>query len=532
MSFVSSQRTPAFPLSADGAPGGRKGSISVTVTLMFLVFTVLGMGMLLLSQVHLKAGAARKNSALLDYAVENGIKRALEDIDGALASRATLIEVTPGRMSELRSDALLGGIKIVEELFGWPLPRLIRETWENMSWESVTACDPERTEDREDFLSIGYRFRIDSEGKLANFKPKRASQCDASLNVLAGRLPLPCVPLLLNKKMDAGTENDFLSSKGISFRAAPGGGPTARLEIVENPVIPTDATSLLSKALRLRLFRPEDLDAATVRRAVGLEPSNDPVPDGVYLIHDDLGLGGVFVQGDLEELVTAIDGSFQVICVRSKAGEWVLRFSPALSQTFFAAPDASRSYDLVPEGIIAVNGKIGALGGGTIDASGRVVMAGDEATPSILAGVSLTILSSEGVTISTHLISQGVRWQDGVPYVKDDSSQVIIYSTGKDFLAGTTVEGGISIADGAPANLTIQASLIAGGTGFAVQGKGKDIEVLGGIQAVDYTSEGNTLKISPNGGLAEGRSLPGNAPLSTGPMLYVSLFKVREWKEY
>jgi hypothetical protein len=247
------------------------------------------------------------------------------------------------------------------------------------------------------------------------------------------------------------------------------------------------------------------------------------VPDGVYLIQDDLGLGGVFVQGDIEELITAIDGPFQVICFRSKAGEWVLRFSPALSQTFFTAPDTSRSYDLVPEGIIAVNGKIGALGGGTMDASGRVVLAGDEATPSILAGVSLTILSSEGVTISTHLISQGVRWQDGVPYVKDDSSQVIIYSTGK---------GGISIADGAPANLIIQASLVAGGTGFAVQGKGKAIEVLGGIQAVDYISEGNTLKISPDGGLAEGRSLPENAPLSTVPMLYVSLFKVREWKEY
>jgi len=532
MNYASSRRTSASPPSADGAPGGRKGSISVIVTLMFLVFTVLGMGMLLLSQVHLKAGAGRKNSALLDYASENGIKRALEDIDAALASRATLIEATPGRMSELRSDALLGGTKIVEELLGWPLPRLIRETWEDMSWESVTACDPERTEDREDFLSVGYRLRIDSEGKLANFKPKRASQCDASLNVLAGRLPLPCVPFLLNKKMDAGTENDFLSSNGISFRAAPGGGPAARLEIVKTPVIPTDATSLLGQTLRLRLFRPEDLDAASVRRAVGLEPSNDPVPDGVYLIQDDLGLGGVFIQGDVEELVTAIDGPFQVISFRTEAGEWVLRFSPALGQTFFAAPDGSRSYDLVPAGIIAVNGKIGALGGGTMDASGRVVMAGGEATPSILAGVSLTILSSEGVTISSHLISQGVRWQDGVPYVKDGSSQVIIYSTGKDFLERTTAEGGISIAEGAPDNLTLQASLVAGGTGFAVQGKGKAIEVLGGIQAVDYTSEGTTLRISPDRRLAEGRSLPGNAPLSTEPMLFVSSFSVREWKEY
>ena len=532
MSFASSQKTPASPLSVDGTRGGRKGSISVTVTLLFLVFTVLGMGMLLLSQVHLKAGVSRKNSALLDYAAENGIKRALEDIDGVLASRATLVEVPPDRMPELRSDALSGGTKIVEELFDWPLPRLLRETWEDMSWESVTACGPERTEDREDFLSISYRFRIDSKGKLVNFKPERASQCDASLYVLAGRLPLPCVPFLLNKKMDAGTENDFLSSKGISFRTAPGGGPAASLEVVKTPVIPTDATPLLDKALRLRLFRPEDLDAAAVRRAVGLEPSNDPVPDGVYLIQDDLGLGGVFVQGDIEELVTAIDGPFQVICFRSEAGEWVLRFSPSLRQTFFATPDASRSYDLVPEGIIAVNGKIGALGGGTMDASGRVVLAEEEAVPSILAGVILTILSSEGVTISTHLISQGVRWQDGVPYVKDDSSQVIIYSTGKDFLEGTTEKGGISIAEGAPANLTIQASLIAGGTGFAVQGEGKDIEVLGGIQAVDYTSEGNTLRISPDRGLAEGRSLPGNAPLSTVPMLYISSFRVREWKEY
>jgi hypothetical protein len=159
-------------------------------------------------------------------------------------------------------------------------------------------------------------------------------------------------------------------------------------------------------------------------------------------------------------------------------------------------------------------------------------MAGDDAVPSILAGVSLTILSSEGVTISSHLISQGVRWQDGVPYVKDGSSQVIIYSTGKDFLEGTTAEGGISIAEGAPDNLTLQASLVAGGTGFAVQGKGKAIEVLGGIQAVDYTSEGTTLRISPDRRLAEGRSLPGNAPLSTEPMLFVSSFSVREWKEY
>ena len=157
MSFVSSPRTPASPPSADGTPEGRKGSISIIVTLMFLSFTILGMGMLLLSQVHLKAGAGRKNSALLDYAAENGIKRALEDIDGALTSRTSLIEPTPGRMSELRSDALLGGTKIVEELFGWPLPRLIRETWEDMNWESVTACDPERTEDREEFLSVGYR---------------------------------------------------------------------------------------------------------------------------------------------------------------------------------------------------------------------------------------------------------------------------------------------------------------------------------------------------------------------------------------
>jgi len=151
-----------------------------------------------------------------------------------------------------------------------------------------------------------------------------------------------------------------------------------------------------------------------------------------------------------------------------------------------------------------------------MDASGRVVMAGGEAAPSILAGVSLTILSSEGVTISSHLISQGSAGRTESPMSRTAAPRSSSIRPGRTFWRGQPRKAGSPSPRAAPDNLTLQASLVAGGTGFAFKGKGKAIEVLGGIQAVDYTSEGNTLRISPDRKLAEGRSLPGNAPLSTG----------------
>ncbi|HEX2695496.1 MAG TPA: hypothetical protein VHP61_07055, partial [Acidobacteriota bacterium] len=284
--------------------------------------------------------------------------------------------------------------------------------------------------------------------------------------------------------------------------------------------------------LKIDLFRPEDLNNAVLRRALGLEPSNEPVPDGVYLIRDDLGLGGVFVQGDVTEMVAAIDGNFQAILFVTGAGDWVLRFSPSLGRTVFETPTGTFAFDLIPAGIVCVNGAVASLGGGVVEPSGRVVMVTGEAVPSILAGVSLTIVSSDRVTISSHLISQGVRWRDGIPYIKDANSQLILYATGKDLLDGSAADGSISVAEGAPHGLTVQASLVAAGAGFVIDGTGKEVELLGSLQTTDYASGKNSLAISANPALSDAHTIPAGAPLTTGPMRYIAAFKVLEWREY
>jgi hypothetical protein len=354
----------------------------------------------------------------------------------------------------------------------------------------------------------------------------------AALGAMVGRLPLPSIPLLVEREMTPEERAEFLKRNGISFAPSPEDAASRRLQSMGAPVIPDFPESLLGQALRLRIFKPEDLKPAVLRRALGLEPTSDPVPKGVYLIRDDLGLGGVFVQGDLDEMITVIEDDCQSICFRSEDEEWVLKFSPSRGKTWFISPAGAESFDRIPSGTICVNGKILSLGGGFIDADGRIRISTDKARPSILSGVTLNIISSEEVNLTSHLISQGVRWKEGVPYVKDGSSQIMIYSTGRDLASGQAREARISADAGGPNDLEIQASLVARGEGVVVEGRGRTLHVLGGILASDIAGEGNAIRITPANGLDPGRPYPEGSPLTARPMAYLSSFRVREWREY
>jgi hypothetical protein len=125
-----------------------------------------------------------------------------------------------------------------------------------------------------------------------------------------------------------------------------------------------------------------------------------------------------------------------------------------------------------------------------------------------------------------------VKWQEGVPYVKEEQAQLIVYSTGRDLLQGNPVEGGIVIAESAPRNIKIQASLTARGTGFGIMGEEKHVHLLGGLQAVGYESGGNELRLTalPPGTEWEMLSLP--SPSTTLPVLSLCRFKALDWKEF
>ncbi len=510
----------------------RKGSVTLVSVFLFFIFSALGLSMLYFSQIYLKLSTYKKNSTLLDYASENGIKLGLDHLLNLLSQTVSPSLLSQQGSNELREDTVNKGYEIVEKLLGARLPLNNSQSWESVGWQSSTNFYFERIEEKEDYFHAFYKAEISSEGRIKNFKEARESSLEARLGVLAGNLPLSYIPLLIDKKLDAGQKNNFTKNNKIDFLPSEKNLISPQISFAEGDLIPKDANSQVQKALKIKFFYPQNLSNRRLRTILGLEETNEPVPDGVYLIKDDLGLGGIYVQGDLEEMVTAIEEDFQVVAFLTEQGCWILKFSPQKSKTIFSTPVEVLHYDLIPLGIIIVNGKINSLGGGVMDPSGQAFLVTEEEIPSIINGVNLTIISSDKITISSHLIHQGVKWIDKVPYVKDRNSQLNIFVTGNDFLENTKREGKIIVDKDSPQEIKIQASLTAADKGFSVEGKGKTVHILGSLHASDYSSNGNKLNLAFDERLLEESDLIQNAPKTAKPVLCLSFFKPMEWKEF
>lgn len=508
----------------------KKGSMTLISIFMFFIFSVLGLGMLYNSQIHIRLTACKKNSMLLGYASENGIKQSFNQLVQLALNRTSLSVLSSGETEVLKEDAVNKGMRIIEKLLESEIPLTIASNWEKLGWESSTVFSLKKIEEEASHFSAAYRVDICSEGMLKNFKQRKRSNLEASMNIFTGNLPLSIIPLLIDKELDTEQKKSFLSKNKIDILPSQKNKILPKADFSKD-LLPNEAVPQINKALKINIFYPQDLSTSQLRSALGLEISKEPIPDGVYLIKDDMGLGGIFVQGDLDEMTMAIEDEFQVLYFKIGQSFWVLKFSPAKGKTLFFSAAGVKVYDLVPIGIVIVNGEIHSLGGGVIDSSGTVVLSREEKASCILRGVNLTIISSGRVNISSHLICQGLKWEEGIPYVKDSNSQLNIFATGKDFLGGRPRDGEIVIDENAPKEITIQASLTASGKGFNIQGEKKTVHLLGSLHASDYTSNGNRLELAFDERFLEKKDLLQNAPETVKPVLYLSSLKVIEWKE-
>jgi hypothetical protein len=508
-----------------------KGSVTMTVLLLMVVFTGLGLAMLQASGVHLKINGSRKLSTLLDCASESGLKRGLHDLSSWLAAEALLAPLPAESVEAVRADPPRAFPRMVEAALGSAFPRSLEESIDGMTWESRADCGFGDLVDMGDYLRITAALRIESSGGLLRTRPIRRSVLEGSLGFLAGRLPLAAIPLYIKGEAAGGDSAAFIRESGIRLPARAGELLSPGLAAASDGVLPADAGGLAAQALDIGVFRPGDLSPARLREALGLEISTDPVPDGVYLIHNDLGLGGVFVQGDIDEMILAVHGDTQIVVFRAAGREWRLEWSPARSRTDFVTPAGASFYGLVPLPILFVDGAIAALGGGAVGMDGRVEMCFDGVTPAVLDGLDLTIVSADRVTIASHLILEGVRWQDGVPYAKGSEAQLVIYASGRDPVTGESKAGGIAVAADAPAGLKVQASLTAAAGGFSIDGSGRTVELLGALHAATYAGNGNGLTLYRDDRAASG-TLPRFGPLTSQPQLAVFALRVVSWEEY
>jgi hypothetical protein len=499
---------------------------------LFLAFSTLALGLIFISQVYLQVGGYKKNSSRLDYCSENGIKEGFHYLAAAIGSAPSPAVITEERYIELRDDARGLGCVLLEEASGIHFPIQINAQEERMVWLSRTDCLLDKFVERDDFFLAGYILPIESEGQLKSLAFRRPTSLEARAEVLAGHIPLSAIPFLLNEALSPEERQDFLEENDITFQPSSREILPPQVSFADEPLIPESATPFLEKALDIEIFRPQDMTPAKLRSILGLEESQEPVPEGVYLIRNDLGLAGVYVQGDVQEMVTAIEGSYQVISFRLAEGVWVLKYSPSESKASFLSPQGEETFDLVPLGLIIFNGEVLSLGGGVVEPGGEVRLVTDQEVPSILPGINLSLVASGKISITSHLVQQGLSWQEGIPYVKGEHSQLVIFSTGRDLWTEAAIEGGVVIAAGAPQDLKVQADLAAGGEGLKVEGENKTLRILGSIQTAAYSSSGNLLSLTPWAPKSDSEDAGFLAPRAAQPVLFISRFGASEWKEY
>jgi hypothetical protein len=530
--FPRTRPWPARPegLEREFAAGGKPGSIALIVVFVFFLFAALGLGTIDLTRTFLKLSAYKKNALLLSYSAENGVKRELARLYGFLVRATNPLPLTPDRLDSLKADASAGGNETAEEAMALTFPDRLEETSGDQIWTGTARCSMDRFTDAATYFLTDFRIAVEAEGRLKSFAPTRSAALDLGLKTAAGRLPLSFFPFLLAGTTGNGTVTDLVAGKKLQLLPSRFKDYAPRALVTARPLIPQDPSSLLAAAAKVRFLRPGELDRAELRRALGLEMIDEPIPDGVYLIRSDLRPGGIFVQGDLSQLLLAIGDGWQYVEFQGGESVWRLKFSPAAGRMEFSGPDGQTTIDQVPLGMILVNGMIASLSAAEADAEGTLTPVRDQEIACILDGVSLTIVSAAEVTIGSHLLHEGVKWVKDVPYLQNKQSQLVVYAGGRDLVDGSVRDGRIIVGSGAPAETKIQASLTAA-NGFSVEGDSKIVVLSGGLQTSALALGENRLKIAPDERVTADALAPAPGPAAAEPVLLILSVRPLSWKE-
>lgn len=506
-----------------------RGVMTLLAAFLAVIFAIVGLGILHLSHIHMRLTAHKKHSELLDYAAENGLKSGFTRLLDILEAAPSPIPLTDQGYALLASDIQNQGIEAVKTLFAQDIPRLLSGGTSEQFWQNHIQFSLLRWIPFDLYFTAEYTGNIQTSAGIRNSSSQRNAALEASLDLRVGRIPLPLLPVLVGKDMNIPDAQEFLEANQISF------AETEQLTMVPPQLLTGEgqlmgsADGLLLKALKIDIFRPQDLTPASLRQAIGLEPSPDPVPDGVYLIQDDLGLGGVYVQGDLTRLVLAIESDYQVVAFWQGEEHWILKYDPSASHTRFITPTGEQSFDLIPLGIIIIDGKVESLSAGIMDGSEAPTPITDEELPCIRRGIDLTIVSSDSITLTSHLIHQGVKWQDGVPYAVNSDSQLHLLAAGNNMMGDDSGSGKIIIANEAPEQLKLQGTITAAEEGITIEGQGKSVDLLGSIHFPEYESNDNSLRLHLDTRLLGDESLIRNAPHTRDPVLMLSGFRAALW---
>jgi len=507
-------------------PGSKEsGSAMMVCILVMAIFTSLGLGWLVSSQIFLQVEGSRKLNRLTLYAAENGLKISLEAVSDQLQGSFSGQEITEEDFQSLAGRLLSGETPLTSS----DLDEIMEaeenyDDFSQMTWQVSASVEKTELEDFEQYLKSTCRLIIDSTGQVQGFGGKRSEEVIASLTFYAGHLPLDRV----SAAIESGGLPEQARDQIKIIPSNPASIENDQPLTLSQGTIPDNALPLISRGLKI--LKPDGLPDWLLRQALGLPPGNDPVPDGVYLIRDDLGPSGVFVEGELTQILLGIETDWQIIQFQQEEKIWQIRFQPPSQRINFVTPDGQIDDNglLIP--LIMINGQVENLACGQPGPDGLLIPSAGEEAVSILSGCHLTIVSSGEINITSSLKAQGLDWKEGIPYLRQSDSPLTIWSTGKNFQTEELVDGGFNLLSQGNNPMTIAGNLVAGGEGLKINSESGQVQIAGSLAATQLNPGDNQLTVFT--GLQTGSRGDSAGELniySDKPLVHLSEFKIIEW---
>ena len=172
-------------------------------------------------------------------------------------------------------------------------------------------------------------------------------KAEAAIDILSGKVPLPFFPLFIQGDIETPPEI-FLKENRIINKSS-------KKIVVGNIGTELDISRFLIDALKISGTL---MTWRAIREKLGLEPSDNPIPEGLYPVIENGFVESIVIQGDVERMVFSIDNQehLQEIRIIKETIPYEIRYRPG--ENYFICWDPVMGSDAFFKGKILVNGNV------------------------------------------------------------------------------------------------------------------------------------------------------------------------------
>jgi hypothetical protein len=403
-----------------------RGNIVISLMLVLLL-SLSGLALLTHSDLHVKIVAARKDKWRTAVALEQVLLLGLHCYREKLAADDMNAFSAPERdffNSTVFPDLVEGDCSIRH----------------NFSHYTLRSGD--------DFRLLRILDRIEASKRGC----KLSAAARAGVDLLEGNIPASEFALVIDRAC-AEPPAAFLAGRGVEY-------PGSQLPLVGDLAVNTDCGRLLAEALRLDAPLP---DWRRIREKFGLEPSVDPIPNGIYLSWAGEEVAAVFVEGDLERLEFSAGSGWQVIAFQQENRRRELRYEPGLASLAWSGDEEVGGSAFAEK--IVVHGSVWGIE--------------QKGAAAFLDNARIELLASGRLVVASGLESENLALR------KEKIPSLLLMTSGSDFFSGEAVNADIVLD--MTGKETVQAQLL--GAGALVNGNAQ-VEIAGGLYAKDIENSG------------------------------------------